>query len=135
MRRFAAATALLALVGCAHPRSENVDVAVTAPPPVAPVFNAPDDAPRILRAWINETTMHEGDLVRGRVEATSNVASVEIRVESLGRSLPRPRYGLFVGEFRVPPVPAFLHRRYTLQILARNAAGRIDRAYVPIELR
>lgn len=135
MQRFVAATALLTLVGCTHPRSANFDFAQVAPPMVAPVFNAPDDPPRILHAWISETAMHQGDVVRGRVETTSNVASVEIRVESLGRSLPRPRYGLFVGEFRVPAVPAFLHRRYTLQILARNAAGRIDRAYVPIELR
>lgn len=69
------------------------------------------------------------------MQTSTNVASVEARVESLSRRLQRTRDDLYSGEMRVPNVPAILHRKYTLQLIARNPAGRVTRSYVPVELR
>jgi hypothetical protein len=129
----------LGLAGCSAPTAKAFDspvVAVGMPPAAmpAPPVAAPAEVPRIVGVWLSKTEFAPGDRVAGRVVTTTNVASLEIRVEGYGRVVPRTGFGRFEGTVAVPKLPSFLHRAFTLQILARNADGVAAKATVPIRV-
>jgi hypothetical protein len=110
-------------------------VAIGARPAlVAAPLAAPSEQPRIVSVWLSKTEFLPGERVAARIITTTNVASLEIRVEGYGRVLPRTDFGRFEGALTVPQLPAFLHRAFTLQILARNAGGVAAKTTVPIRV-
>ncbi len=140
-RAFGGAVALaaaLAVAGCSAPR-QAVEQPVVAVGPVpasmpSPPPAAPGDAPRIVEIWLSKTEFAPGERIAGRVVTTTNVASLEIRVEGYGRVIPRSDFGRFEGTVAVPKLPSFLRRAFALQILARNAGGVAAKAIVPIRV-
>lgn len=140
MRRLASALAAFAFlfVSCAR----------KAPPPQAPVavgwnvaqsttapVTGPNAAPRIVRVWISQDTVSDGDVLRGHVTTSTNVASLEVRLGPRSATMTRTTFGQFDGSYRVPWVPSFLHRSYTVLLIARNAAGRASEAEVALAYR
>lgn len=88
---------------------------------------APDAAPQILWVALSSTTPKPGDIVTGVVLTSSNVASVEARVEGrAGRfimPLAKTDVGHFEGSCRVPEVPLLMPHAFVVRIVAHNTAG------------
>ena len=83
----------------------------------------PDPPPHIVSIWMSQSTTHRGDVVRGRVVASKNTASVEVRVGGYGTVMQKIDATTFVMAYRVPWTPFFLHRTWTVRVIARNIAG------------
>jgi hypothetical protein len=129
---------LLIATACGAPSGHPATVTIGPKPP--PLIDVPDadveDAPRILQVWMTSTTLHAGDTVRGRVMTPSNIASVELRVESLSMSMKRTDYGRFDAIIQVPRIlPWIFRRHYSLQVIARTTAGKAERQTIPIDIR
>jgi len=61
---------------------------------------------------------------------------VEVRIGGYGTSAARTGAGAFALSYRVPDLPAFLKgHTYTLQIIARNAAGVRTEQDLPMTVR
>lgn len=104
------------------------------PPPVTEL--APDAAPEILAVEIPSQTVVGGETVIGTVIASSNVASVEVRVAGYSRSMDKIGEGQFTISVTVPRLPLLLRNRtYTLQIIARNTRGDAVAQALPITVR
>lgn len=84
---------------------------------------ASGSSPQINSIWMSQRAAHRGDVVSGRVVASKNTASVEVRVGGYGMSLQKIDATTFVGSYRVPWVPFFLHRTWTVRVIARNMEG------------
>ena len=118
--------------GCSHATPAATDSRITfggsQPAIVAPV-RANDAPPHIVAVWFSEPRYHWGDLARIDVVASTNVASLEMRVASYSRGLRRHAYGEFRGVYHVPLLPPFLRPAYRLpfRFVARNAAGAAER--------
>lgn len=95
----------------------------------------PAQAPRILALWLNETSIPNGTDWIGRIATTTNVASVEVRTESFSFNADRTQYGEFRFRQRILDMVPQYKRGYTLQVVARNAAGRADTVLVPIRFQ
>jgi hypothetical protein len=118
-----------------HPASPST--APSASPVATPTvaFLPPDAAPQILWYQLSSTAPHAGDVVSVTVVASSNVASVEVRVGGYGFNLNKSDVGHFDGSYQVPQLPLFAPHRFTLQINARNTAGALTQVAVPIQIR
>jgi hypothetical protein len=113
--------------------------------PVAPQLNrtppavtelAPDAAPQILAVEIPSQTVVGGQTVVGTVIASSNVASVELRVAGYSRAMEKTGEGQFTIAVTVPRLPFFLRNRtYALQIIAYNMRGDSVAQTLPITVR
>jgi len=100
------------------------------------VVRAPGEAPQILSVRLDSNSVASGQVVSGSVATSSNVASVEARIGGYGASASRTVVGAFTLSYRVPNLPFFLKgKTYTLQIIARNAAGTSTERDVPITVR
>lgn len=141
MRRSCCAltAAFLLLVGCEEPvRGTPVDPhSVTIAPARWPsaVVTAPNDPPRIVALVMNETSIAPGSEWTGRIATTTNVASLEIRTESFSFNATRTSFGQFAFNQHVLDIVPQYKRPYTLQVIARNAAGAQDARLIPIVLR
>lgn len=104
------------------PVSSTVPVATPIAPP--PVIMLPPDAPPQLQ-WISlsSTAPRSGDTLAVTVLASSNVASVELRVGGYGMSMNKTDVGRFESTSQVPKLPFFMNHSVTLQVIARNTAG------------
>jgi hypothetical protein len=87
----------------------------------------PDAAPQILWVQLSSTTPRAGDALAVTVLASSNVASVELRVGGYGMGMTKTDVGRFQLTTQVPSLPFFVSHNITLQVIARNTAG------VPVE--
>lgn len=96
---------------------------------------AADPPPQIMSVWMSQAQAHRGDVVRGRVTASRNTASVEVRVGGYGMSLLKVDATTFVGSYRVPWVPFFLHRTWTVRVIARNTGGVASERDTAITIR
>lgn len=114
-----------------------VEAVTMAPVNVAPpVLREPADAPpRILSMSLSTPVARGGETIFGTVETTSNVASVVARIG--GYSSPMQKVG--VGKFRiaytVPHLPFFLHRTWTVDVIARNSRGDAVTSSIPVTIR
>ncbi len=109
-----------------------------APAPVATpavVMLPPDALPQILWIALSSTIPHAGDTLAVTVLASSNVASVELRVGGYGVSMNKTDAGHFESTSQVPSLPFFVNHNVTLQIIARNSAGISIEQDVPIQVR
>lgn len=102
---------------------------------VAPVRENADAPPRILSMSISTPVAHGGEIVSGTVETTSNVAAVEARIAGYATSMQKIGVGRFALSYRVPNLPFFLHRTYTIEVIARNTRGDAVTSSVPITIR
>jgi hypothetical protein len=131
--------AILLLAGCDETvRGTPVDPhAVTIAPARWPsaVVTASIDPPRIVALVMNETSIAPGSEWTGRIATTTNVASLEIRTESFSFNATRITFGQFSFDQHVLDIVPQYKRPYTLQIIARNAAGDKAVRLIPIELR
>jgi hypothetical protein len=89
----------------------------------AVVLAAPHAPPRILAIALSATTVRGGETVVGQVRTTSNVASVEIRVQGFSTVMTRRSVGDFTLNYPVPMLPPWLHRTYPVVVIARNVDG------------
>ena len=122
-----------------NPRSTAVAAATRSLPIPRPspsyVFAPPGAVPKILAITLSGLEVSSGETVSGTVETTSNVASVEARISGWSMSVPRTRIGHFEAAGQLPDIPFFLKGTYTLQVIARNAAGEQAERDIPITLR
>lgn len=79
--------------------------------------------------------MHSGDTVSGMVVTSSNVASVEVRVDSYGMTLSKVGVGRFALQYTLGALPFFVHGTYQMKIIARNARGDTAQQSLPITVR
>lgn len=82
-----------------------------------------DPPPQIVSMSMSRSSARRGDVVRGTVIATDNTASVEVRVGGYGMTMQKTGPTTFVCSYRVPWLPFFLHRTWTVRVIARNTAG------------
>jgi len=124
--------------GPASAVTEQPAVAATLAPhvvairPISMPANAP---PRILAMSISTPVARGGQVVSGTVETSSNVASVEARIAGYSSNMQKVGVGKFTLSYRVPYLPFFLHRTYSIEVIARNTRGDAVRTAVPITIR
>ncbi len=102
---------------------------------VKPIMEPANAPPRILAMSLSTPVAYGGQIVSGTVETSSNVASVEARIAGYSSSLQKVGVGKFSIAYRVPRLPFFLHRTYTIEVIARNTRGDAVRSAVPITVR
>jgi hypothetical protein len=107
----------------------------TVPSPDAILQLPPDAAPEITAMHIDRTTLRGGETVSGSVITSSNVASVEARIGYYSIPVPKVSIGRFALNYVVPYLPFFMHRTYTMEVIARNAAGVAVVRTIPIRIR
>jgi hypothetical protein len=119
------------------PSSEPNAVATTAPVPASTgiPYLAPDAPPQILSFAISATTVHPGDVLSGSVTASSNVASVEVRVAGYSYNMVKTSPGEFALAVTVPNVPRIFRRTYPLVAIARNTRGDATQRTTQITIR
>ncbi len=101
-----------------------------------PVLRRPSQAPpQILAMSLDREVVRSGDVVLGRVETSSNVASVEARIGGYAAAMKKTGVGQFRLSYRVPYVPFFLRRTYSIEVIARNSRGDAVSSSLPITLR
>jgi hypothetical protein len=108
------------------------------PTPVATptVLMQPSDAPpQILWISLSSTAPRAGDTLAIVVLASSNVASVELRVGGYGSTMNKTDVGRFESSSQVPKLPFFMNHNVTLQVIARNTAGVATEQDIPISVR
>lgn len=91
--------------------------------------NAP---PRILTMSLSSGVARGGQVITGVVRTSSNVASVEARIAGYSSSMRKTGVGVFELSQRVPKLPFFLHRTYSIEVIARNTRGEAVSASIPI---
>ena len=130
----AIATPAIATPAAAAPATATPAVTTSSPAPAVPQL-PPDAAPQIVALYIDRTTVRGGDTVNGSIVTSSNVASVEARIGYFSIPVPKTGEGRFAVRYTVPHLPFFLHRTYSMAVIARNAAGVAAVRNVAIRLR
>ncbi len=105
-----------------------------APTPTIAIL-PPDAAPQILWWSLSSTTPRAGDTLSVIVLASSNVASVELRIGGYAFNLPKTDVGHFEGGYVVPQLPFFVSHELLMRIIARNSAGVSVENGVEIQVR
>ena len=119
----------------AQPSSAPATAAPGPTPLPTPMVLPPDAPPQIVAYNLSTTILYAGETVTGSVVTSTNVASVELRIEPFSLNLPRTDYGQFGIAFQVPDIPWMVRRgAYTLRLIARNAAGDATEIDVPVTL-
>jgi hypothetical protein len=136
-RLAAAAVFLCVLTACtAHtptvpPNVSFGDAPVLPTPPVA--GNAAP--PRIVAMWFSGDDVRRGQTWSGRIIASTNTASVEVRTNLFSIDAPRRTFGDFQFSLRVFDVPPIFIRPYTLRVIARNSSGASVEEDLPFRIR
>lgn len=96
----------------------------------------PDAGPRIIAVQLPSQTVVGGQTIVGNVLASSNVASVEIRIANFSRVMQKVGEGRFTITVAVPRLPPLLRpRTYSLELIARNTRGDAVEETLPITVR
>ncbi len=109
-------------LGSPAPSSPEPAATPTIAPLVVPIV-APDALPQILSFSISATLVHPGDVLSGSVTASSNVASVEVRVAGYSYGMTKTAPGQFSLAVTIPDVPKMFRKTYPLVAIARNTRG------------
>lgn len=80
----------------------------------------------ITSVWMSQIEAHGGDVVHGRVGTSKATASIEVRVGGYGTSLKKINDTTFVGDIRIPHLPFFFKRTWTVRVIARTITGVIN---------
>lgn len=113
---------------------------ITTPSPQPQPSHVPmlstDAMPQIVSVEIPSTVVYGGETIVGHVLASSNVASVEVRVANYGASMDKTAPGDFTLAITVPHLPFFLRNRtYVVHFIARNTRGDAVTQSVPVLVR
>ncbi len=81
------------------------------------------DPAQIISMSMSQASARRGDVVHGNVTATKNTASVEVRVGGYSTVMTKTGSTTFVCAYRIPWLPFFLHRTWTVRVIARNVDG------------
>jgi hypothetical protein len=103
--------------------------------PSPPIIVASEAAPEIVSMSISTPVVRSGQTVFGSVETSTNVASVEARIGGYSSNLRKVGAGRFRLDYRVPFVPFFMKKTYTVQIIARNTRGDAVSTTFPVTVR
>ena len=114
-------------------QAHQVHAAYSPPPP--PVIASESAAPQIISLSISTPVVHSGETVSGKVETSTNVASVEARIGGYSSNLRKTGAGRFSLDYRVPYVPFFMKKTYTVLLIARNTRGDAVSTSFPITVR
>lgn len=95
----------------------------------------PNAPPQIVSMSISSNTVRVGGVLSGSVIASSNVASVEVRVAIYGFNMVKVAPGQFTLSVRVPRVPRRFLGTYDLVAIARNTRGDQTRRSTRITIR
>lgn len=114
-------------------QAQQAQAAYSPPPP--PVIVSERAAPQIISLSISTPVVHSGETVSGKVETSTNVASVEARIGGYSSNLRKTGAGRFSLDYRVPYVPFFMKRTYTVLLIARNTRGDAVSTSFPITVR
>lgn len=132
----------IALASAAPTPAWHEAVAASAVPTTALVAHtviptlSPDAPPRIVGIHLASTVVTPGQTVVGSVTASSNVASVELRIGGYSSTMQKVGVGRFTLAFIVPDLPSFLlGRTYELDIIARNTRGDSVDRQLPITVQ
>lgn len=96
---------------------------------------APSRGPTILSMSLSSSVVSGGQVVTGTVQTSSDVTDVQASIAGHSSSLSKVSTGYFALSYRVPQLPFFLRRTYTVQVVARNAAGATASSSLPITIR
>ena len=126
------------LVACSSappPAPSNVRVG-SVPPANALVASLPSAAaPKIAALWFNSLDVKRGKNWQGRIDTSSNVASVEVRTNLFSINARRSDFGRFNFNVDVFDVPSIFIRGYDLRVIARNTAGVETEEDLPFRIR
>ena len=134
MREAFLAACLLAAGADATPAPSPTPSPTPAPTPTI-LMLPPEAPPQILYVQVSSTSPHAGDTLDVLVLASSNVASVELRVGGYGAGMTKTDVGHFESASTVPRLPFFMSHNLTLQIIARNTAGLAVQQTVALHVR
>lgn len=110
----------------------------TAQPSVSPapaLTPAPASVPKILAVSLNAAVASGGQVVTGTVTTSRDVTSVQASIVGYSSALTKVSPGYFALSYRVPQLPPFLRRTYTIHITAQNAGGQSASSSLPITIR
>ena len=136
--RAMAAITVVALAACssaAPPVPSNVHVGAF-PKTRAAAPERPNDAPpEITSIRFNSLDVKRGGVWEGQIDASTNVASVEVRNNLFSINARRSDYGHFNFKVDVFDVPSIFIRGYDLRVIARNSAGLETEEDLPFQIR
>lgn len=96
----------------------------------------PHDIPQIVQISPRAPIVSGGEHLRVRIETTSNVASVEARMDGFGQNLQRLGVGRWLFSYQVPQhLPPLLKHAYNMQFIARNVDGIRTTREISVTLR
>jgi hypothetical protein len=91
--------------------------------------------PRIIGVSLSSAVVTGGQVVTGTVQTSPGVTSVQASIAGYASPLQKVSSGYFALSYRVPALPAFLHRTYTIVVTAQNARGESVSSSLPITVR
>ncbi len=97
-------------------------------------YARPDDPVKIESVGLSAEVVHGGDLVRGEVTTSSNVASLTARIGSYQVLVPKVAPGKFSLDVQVPHLFFPGHHHVDVILTAYGSAGVTDSRSVPIEV-
>lgn len=96
---------------------------------------SPNGSPKIINVSLSSSLLTGGQIVTGIVTTSPDVTSVQARIASYSSALTKIGVGYFALSYRVPNLPSFLHRTYTIEVSAQNARGDSVSSSLPITVR
>jgi len=106
-----------------------------APPALAQASPPPHGLPQIRSYDLSTRVVHSFETVSGHVVTSPNVGYVEARITNYAVAMKQESPGHFSLSYKVPWIPFWLHRGYTLQIIARSFDGVEVKEIIPIQFR
>jgi len=107
-----------------------------APSPTALLSgNSQTQSPKILSVSLSSSVVTGGQVVTGTVQTSADVTSVQANIAGYSSGLQKVSSGYFALSYRVPNLPLFLHRTYTIVVTAQNGRGQSASSSLPITVR
>ena len=100
-----------------------------------PLANSKTGAPKIISVSLNSPVVTGGQIVTGAVQTSPDVTAVQASIAGYSSGLQKVSSGYFALSYRVPNLPFFLHRTYTIVVTARNGQGESASSSLPITVR
>ncbi len=91
--------------------------------------------PKIEAMWFNSLDVKRGSVWEGKIDTSTNVASVEVRNNLFSINARRRNYGHFAFKVDVFDLPSIFIRGYDLRVIARNSAGVETEEDLPFQVR
>jgi hypothetical protein len=123
----------------ALPAPRSVPAATATPAPIrsaaSPAGTQVAGPPRILGVSLSSAVVTGGQVVTGTVQTSPGVTRVQASIAGYASALQKVSSGYFALSYRVPNLPFFLHRTYTIVVTAQDARGQSVSSSLPITVR